>query len=465
VDEGVAQVKGDDLIRLGFKPGKRFGEVLQVANNLEKMGVDEAEIVRLLRHTYPEEPPALPLQDYGDVPFENFLDLSNGLPDAAWEIQNAVAVIETMKEVMKTPVVKAAAIMPDACPAGPLGTIPVGGVVKSEHVHPGMHSADICCSMYATIFDSTVQAKELLDAVHEVTHFGPISLSRVPEAMPSAQLMNWIEKNPITARYKQHAISHFMSQGDGNHFAFVGYLKSTGKVALVTHHGSRGFGAMIYKHGIKIAESYRRKLSPETRPVNAWIPSNTQDGRDYWDALMIVREWTEQNHGVIHDRAAQLAGLKAEFIHWNEHNFVFRKADGYFYHAKGATPCYRKDEIAIIPMNMREPILLVKGLDHEGALGFGPHGAGRNYSRTQHRNLTKHLTTEQMLEIETKGLDIRFYSGSPDISELPSAYKNAATVKNAMIDLGLAEVIDEIIPYGCIMGGEFSYYKSAPVPA
>ena len=26
---------------------------------------------------------------------------------------------------------------------------------------------------------------------------------------------------------------------------------------------------------------------------------------------------------------------------WNEHNFVFRKSDGLFYHAKGATPAWQ----------------------------------------------------------------------------------------------------------------------------
>src|SRR3546814_1193720 len=77
-----------------------------------------------------------------------------------------------MEELMRTPVVTAGAVMPDACPAGPLGTIPVGGIVSSAAIHPGMHSADICCSMAISIFDDLAPAA-LLDAVHKVTHFGP----------------------------------------------------------------------------------------------------------------------------------------------------------------------------------------------------------------------------------------------------------------------------------------------------
>ncbi|WP_204288294.1 hypothetical protein, partial [Proteus mirabilis] len=74
--------------------------------------------------------------------------------------------------LMRTPVIRAGAIMPDACPAGPVGTIPVGGVAVSEAIHPGMHSADICCSMAISVFPGTAPLA-LLDAVHQVTHFGP----------------------------------------------------------------------------------------------------------------------------------------------------------------------------------------------------------------------------------------------------------------------------------------------------
>ena len=42
-----------------------------------------------------------------------------------------------------------------------------------------------------------------------------------------------------------------------------------------------------------------------------------------------------------------------------------------------------------------------------------------------------------------------------NISELPSAYKNAASVRAQMSEFGLGEVLDEVIPYGCIMAGDW----------
>jgi hypothetical protein len=52
-----------------------------------------------------------------------------------------------------------------------------------------------------------------------------------------------------------------------------------------------------------------------------------------------------------------------------------------------------------------------------------------------------------ILEKETSGLDARFFSGFADVSELPSAYKSAANVRSQIEHYGLAEVVDEVIPY------------------
>ncbi|MGJ8660279.1 MAG: RtcB family protein, partial [Cellulophaga fucicola] len=61
---------------------------------------------------------------------------------------------------------------------------------------------------------------------------------------------------------------------------------------------------------------------------------------------------------------------------------------------------------------------------------------------------------------ETKNLDVRFYSNEIDITELPSAYKNAASVRRQMNDFNLGKVVDEVLPYGCIMAGNWK--KNAP---
>jgi tRNA-splicing ligase RtcB len=88
-------------------------------------------------------------------------------------------------------------------------------------------------------------------------------------------------------------------------------------------------------------------------------------------------------------------------------------------------------------------------------LGFAPHGAGRNLSRTKHKYSKTGQTKEELFAEETQGIDARFYFNQIDISELPSAYKDANDVKQQITDFKLANIIDEIQPYGCIMAGDW----------
>jgi len=104
--------------------------------------------------------------------------------------------------------------------------------------------------------------------------------------------------------------------------------------------------------------------------------------------------------------------------------------------------------------------LIVEGEATENNLGFAPHGAGRNVSRTAHRRSKEGKSVEAIFVEETAGLDVRFFSGHIDITELPSAYKNAETVQAQMKEFGLGEVTDKVLPYGSIMAGDWQ--KDAP---
>lgn len=131
---------------------------------------------------------------------------------------------------------------------------------------------------------------------------------------------------------------------------------------------------------------------------------------------------------------------------------MFRRDDGLFYHGKGATPSWAgfsadDDGRTLIPLNMAEPILIARHRDRAAALGFAPHGAGRNMSRKAY--LREHAP--QMPE----GIDVRFFCGRPDLSELPGAYKDAASVRAQIAKYDLAEVVDTVESYGCIMAGDW----------
>ena len=49
---------------------------------------------------------------------------------------------------------------------------------------------------------------------------------------------------------------------------------------------------------------------------------------------------------------------------------------------------------------------------------------------------------------------MRWFNGAPDLSESPLGYKDATKVKAQIARFGLATVVGEIQPQGCIMAGE-----------
>jgi RNA-splicing ligase RtcB len=438
-------ITGRDLIGWGLPQGKWFGAAIAAANDALARG-DDPKAAALAEMP----PPAIPLRPIHERAYHLNIRAEDEI-----EAENIRMVEETMRELMRVPTIEAGAVMPDACPAG---EICVGGVVAAkEAIHPGFHSADICCSMGISVLGN-VDPKAVLDAGFASTYFGyggrPDPLP-VPDDIKAAFDGNRFLK-PIAGLRDRD----FASQGDGNHFFFVGTLKSTGETAIVTHHGSRGPGAALYKAGMDTADYFRRQISPETPKGSAWIPSETTEGRDYWAALQIVGNWTEASHFALHDLVASRLGIKVRDRWWNEHNFVFRRSDGLFYHAKGATPGWADYDLTLVPLNMAEPVLVTKGTDAQRGLGFLPHGAGRNMSRTRYLR----ENTEHELPAD---IDVRFYSGTPDHSELPGAYKNAASVRAQIGEYGLAEIVDEVLPYGTIMAGELEKFwlKKKATPA
>jgi RNA-splicing ligase RtcB len=447
-------ITGKTLIGWGYRPGPWFAQAIAAAEAARGSGAGETELRALVERLAP--PPAIPLRDPGGLAHR--INIS---AEDADEAANVAAVERHMVELMRVPTIRAGAVMPDACPAGSApGTIPVGGVVAAENaIHPGMHSADICCSMALTVLGH-VEPARVLDAGMHLSHFGGGGRSPGRRVDPPAALLARFDANPFLKPIVPAASEHFATQGDGNHFFFVGRVARTGEIALVTHHGSRKPGALLYRAGMATAETFRQRISPQTPPHNAWIPADTREGESYWSALQTMRAWTKANHYAIHDLVARHLGVAPRDRFWNEHNFVFRKADGLFYHAKGATPAWPdfaddSSGLTLIPLNMAEPILIARGRNAENGLGFAPHGAGRNFSRTAFLRRHAGKSEEQLVAEQTAGIDARFFCGIPDVSELPGAYKDAASMRRQIDAFGLAEIVDLIEPLGSIMAGDW----------
>lgn len=245
-------ITGKTLRDLGYAPGSRYAAAIAAAEVARAGGAGETEIRAVIDAHAPLSP--MPLRERGVLPFH-----TNIVAENEGEAANIAAVSAHMEELMRLPSARAGAIMPDACPSDYRpGTIPVGGVVATEGtIHPGMHSADICCSVAYSSFGRDADPRAVLDAGMVVSHFGIGGRERGRQWQPPQEVMRWAERNAFLLPHRSALIEHFGTQGDGNHFFFVGRSAATGEVVLVTHHGSRRPGALLYRDGMAAAEKHR----------------------------------------------------------------------------------------------------------------------------------------------------------------------------------------------------------------
>ena len=459
------------LIKAGYSPGPQLDAMLTQAEELGARGVTGNKyILKLLAREFGPPPPKFSMR-------EKPLRCAEAIrAKSAEEKVNLEKVRKTMAGMLKCPVVTQGAIMPDACPTGPQG-VPVGGAIVVENaIIPSAHSADVCCSMFATFYEPRSEIGQELDALTTSTRFG-MGGRHFDDLVPHPVLEEEVWENFFLKGLYDRARIHIADQGDGNHFAYIGEIEVTdelvsrfrkagyahfgdfrGKLrALVTHHGSRSLGSHVYKRGLHAAVKQTAQGGSHIPESAAWLDANSELGKEYWEALQYVARWTRANHESIHERFLERIQAERVASFGNEHNFVWKRGD-FFYHGKGATPAWKdkggRPLLGLVPLNMAEPILIVLGRDNKEFLSFAPHGAGRNLSRTALRK--KHRSADQrksLIEHHTRNIEVRWFAGEPDLSETPIAYKDAAEIRAQIKEFGLAEIIGEIQPLGCIMAG------------
>jgi hypothetical protein len=246
-DTKQKMLSGDVLIATGHVPGHWSRPALQQANAEGLSGDELRAILDSFVRAATQRRVAL------DRPAPCSMNI---LDENAAEVANVASITATMDVPIRTPTVVAGAVMPGACPSGPPGTILVGGVVVTRNaIHPGFHSADICCSVMLTEF-AAAEPKAILDVVHTVTHFGPGGCPTADSFEAPAETDAELGANAFLSAPELRAAesAHLGTKGDGNLFAFVRRSAATGRTCLATHHGSRGPGAAQHADGMQGAE-------------------------------------------------------------------------------------------------------------------------------------------------------------------------------------------------------------------
>ena len=364
--------------------------------------------------------------------------------------------LQQMNTAMKLPVAVAGALLPDAHHGYGL---PIGGVLATQAniVIPYAVGVDIACRMCLSVFDVPGDylgrhIAPLKQALLDNTVFGLDKGFDKPMADEVFDRAEW-NATPLIKGLRRKAEAQIGTSGTGNHFVEWGWLEigqpctelplPPGKyLALLSHSGSRGFGATIANHYSKLAME-KVKLPKEAQHL-AWLDLAAAEGQEYWLSMNLAGEYASANHHQIHRRLAKALGQKPAFMIENHHNFAWAEtlADGtpVIVHRKGATPA-GAGVLGIIPGSSAQPGFVVRGRGEAASLQSASHGAGRLMSRSQAKNSIDKKAVQELLA--RKGVTLI----GGDLDEAPMVYKDIFKVlesQSALVDI-LAKFTPKIV--------------------
>lgn len=350
-----------------------------------------------------------------------------------------------MSLAMMLPVAERGALMPDAHHGYGL---PIGGVLATRNaVIPYAVGMDIGCRMALTVFDRpaswlTHKRHDIEKALRRYTHFGNSGGLEDIQDHPILEHPHF-QDTALTRRLRGKAVEQLGSSGTGNHFVEFGTvalgeentlgLPAGTYTGLLTHSGSRGFGAAVAAYYTRVAMD-TCKLPREVQSL-AWLGLDTEAGQEYWRAMNLAGLYAQACHDRIHENLQRVLGLMPLLKVENHHNFAWEETHNgqpLIVHRKGATPA-AEGELGIIPGSMATPGYIVRGRGNAGSLSSASHGAGRAMSRQDARERVSRSGMMQALQQQ----GITLIGGSPE--EAPSAYKDIATVMAAQTELVAVE--------------------------
>ncbi len=446
-------ITGQDLLAIGFPESKVIGTILKTIEQYYA-GVPRAETLALLEKViaYPEN--VLDDEALGAIAKELMEHAAGDGTIALKERSDDYAIfgaehieagaLAQMQTAMKLPVTVAGALMPDAHQGYGL---PIGGVLATNNaIIPYGVGVDIGCRMALSVFDipethfyeNAAKYKRELVAW---TKFGAGAIWNGKQTADHAVLdRSEFGATQLLKNLQHKAAAQLGTSGGGNHFVEWGIIDFTtddellnikaGKyLALLTHSGSRGFGATIAGHYTRLAKELC-KLPKEAANL-AYLDMNSAEGQEYWLAMNLAGDYASACHEVIHNRLTAAVGGTVLAKVENHHNFAWKEhynGQEVIVHRKGATPA-SANTMGIIPGSMTAPGFLVRGKGHEAAINSASHGAGRKMSRTQ---AVKNITHQEMRKmLKDHGVSLI----GAGLDEAPLAYKDIETVMAAQTDL------------------------------
>ena len=322
-------------------------------------------------------------------------------------------------------------IMPD-CHPGKVG--PIGLTMTVGHkVIPQLMGIDIGCGMLV----SKIKARNIefpkLDKVIRGNIPAGFAVRKSPHHKASFDVIS--DLRCIRSVNGDKALKSLGTLGGGNHFIEVD--RGEDGYYIIIHTGSRHLGVEVADY---YTENARRRLVNMGKDVPyemAYVEGNMMD--DFLYDSAIATAYASLNREIILHEI--LKGMKWKEVERYEsvHNYLATLSDGTNILRKGAASALEGEKV-VIPINMRDGVILGVGKGNPEWNYSAPHGSGRKIKRLDVQN----GYTVSSFKKDMKGI----YStsiGAETLDEAPVAYRGIDEILSVIEDtVEVKEIVNPV---------------------
>lgn len=314
-----------------------------------------------------------------------------------------------------------------------------------DKVSPNLTGVDLSCGMLTVCLGKIdIDLNKLDDTINKKIPHGFNVHNKIKNKFNFGRLRC---ENKVDLKRALYSIG---SLGGGNHFIEVNVDNENNKY-LVIHSGSRNLGVQICKYYQDLAwssinemrivkenlinklksEGKEKDISSEIKKIKkVGIPKELSyvegdNFNDYLNDVNVAQDYAKLNRDTMAEIILNEMGINSIKSFHTVHNYIDVEN---MILRKGAISA-QKDEVVLIPMNMRDGSLICTGKGNEDWNYSAPHGAGRLMSRSKAKeNLNLDEFKEQMKDVYSSSV------GKSTIDEAPNAYKPMDEIINNIGD-------------------------------
>lgn len=265
-------------------------------------------------------------------------------------------------------------VMPDAHP-GKVGPIGLTMTIR-DRIIPNLVGTDIGCGISCALTGKkNVEFQKLDKVIRECIPAGG-NIRKEPHRYSSDfDFEDLICKDAVN---RKRGACSLGTLGSGNHFIELD-RDDEGNLYLTVHSGSRHLGKEVTEYYLREGQKQLKRKGLNVPYEMTWLEEDLM--KNYLHDVSVVQGFAMLNREIIIREICKKMKWKPDYSGECIHNYV----DENMILRKGACSAYKGDAV-IIPVNMRDGIILGIGKGNEDWNFSAPHGAGRVMNRKAVQN-------------------------------------------------------------------------------